>query len=98
MSDDDVVLGSVIAIFSDDIFHRVFHSTKCFLSDLRSCIEEKNNGNIYDERTQYLMVKAKIRHGLAINLYTRDLIKTLTRSYRIKMRKFANFRKFTRIS
>ena len=66
-----MVLGSIIAIFSDDIFHGVFHSTKRFLSYLRSCIEEKNNSNIYDERTQYLMVKAKIRQGLAITFNTK---------------------------
>ena len=59
MSNDDVVLGTIIAIFTDDIFHGVFHNTKRLLRDLRSCIDEKNYGNIYDERTH---VKVRI-HG-----------------------------------
>jgi len=58
----DVVLGSMIAIFADDIFHGVFHNTKRVLRDLRGCIEEKNNSNIYDERTQYLMVVIKLNY------------------------------------
>ena len=57
-----MVLGSIIAIFSDDIFHGVFHNTKRVMREHRSCIEEKNNGNIYDERTQYRMVKTKLLH------------------------------------
>ena len=72
MSDDDVVLGSIIAIFADDIFHGFFHDMKRVLRDLRSCIEEKNNSNIYDERTQYLMhgcIKTKLRQGHDIKLY-----------------------------
>ena len=50
MSDDDVVLGSIIAIFVDDIFHGVFHNAKRLWGDLRSCIDEKDNGDIYGER------------------------------------------------
>ena len=57
-----MVLGSIIAIFSDDIFYGVFHNMKRVLRDLRSCIEEKNNSNIYDERTQYLMVVLKLNY------------------------------------
>ena len=57
-----MVLGSIIAIFADDIFHGVFHNTKRVLRDLRGCIEEKNNSNIYDERTQYLMVVIKLNY------------------------------------
>ena len=62
MSGDYVVLGSIIAIFLDDIFHGAFHNTKSLLSDLRSCIDEKNNGNIYDERTQHLIVVLKLKY------------------------------------
>ena len=57
-----MVLSSIIAIFADDIFHGVFHNTKRVLRDLRGCIEEKNNSNIYDERTQYLMVVLKLNY------------------------------------
>lgn len=66
MSDDDVVLGSIIAIFEDDIFHGFFHDMKRVLRDLRSCIEEKNNSNIYDERTQDLMVVLKLNYVRAM--------------------------------
>ena len=48
MSNDDVVPGLVIAIFVHNIFHGAFHNTKGLCGDLRSCIDEKNEGNIYD--------------------------------------------------
>ena len=60
-----MVLGSIIAIFADDIFHGVFHNAKRILRDLRSCIEKKNNSNIYDERTQYLMIVLKLNYPRA---------------------------------
>lgn len=62
MSDDDVVLGSIIAIFVDDIFHGVFHNTKRLIGDLRSCIDEENNGNVYGERAEHLMVVLKLEY------------------------------------
>ena len=62
MSDDDVVLGSIIAIFVDDIFHGVFHNAKRLWGDLRSCIDEKDNGDIYGERIQNLIVVLRLQN------------------------------------